>query len=374
MKKLAFLPIFAILLIACSPKTEPVLVIKTVSATTQLNANERPVDFSPFYLFDGNGATSWCEGEEKNGDNSKVIIRLHKPVQFNRIWLQNGFKSAVTKIEKNVSVPDDKTSLLNYKSRAAARALRVSVKLNGKAKGELLVKDIPDQPTSTLELAEILLGDEITIQLADFHLDGRGYNKNDTCLTDIVIGLNDKKGGDVKFPTKFFYKDGIEKDWKDYYTLVLEEDYRYLSNNAVFARCISQLTDCQGYTRTSYEIVSGNPFQFIWLRPDVGMPPTGAVLFQEEFSGEDGDSSFKFYRLRPEMHTVETGLYYDVLEPAGEEPVGRLAIRWVKNTDLKLHELADDPSKTKHHYLIEVTSEPLGKEPVRVHYILSKAK
>lgn len=359
-------------LASCSPKTEPLLVVKNVKASSQLNASERPVDYSPFYVLDGNGATSWCEGEDKNGDTTVVTIELVKPIRFNRIWLQNGFKSAVTKTEKNATVPDEKTSMANYKSRAAARALKISAKLSGKPKGELLVKEIPDQPASVLQLTEPLLGDEITIQLADFHIEGRGYLKNDTCLTDIAFGLNDSKQGDVKFPIRFFYKEGIEKEWPDYYKLVLEEDYKYLSNNAYFAKCLSQPADCPGYSRILSGEVSVGHFLFTWLRPDL-IAPTGAQVFLE-VSSEDEGADTEFYRLRPLMHTVETGLYYDVLQPAGEEPAGRLAIRWVKNTDLKLHELANDPGKTKYHYLLEVSSEPFGQEPIIFNYILSKAK
>ncbi len=244
LKSLLYLVMITTVVSACGPGVEfgKEVVIKDVVASSSKLEATRPDLYSPFFLVDGDGTTSWCEGKDDYGSNESVFIRLQKPIRFNKIYLYNGYQSGAKGGEGlSHGMSSEKLADAQFRSQPVISHLMVTATLTAKNKKTVTKMDraleIPlDKGYQVLTLPKTLEGNEIQLEIKIINPVKNASWLKDVCMTDIRFGYIDQDKADKNIPVypTVFEHNGVRVTWDKYKSNALMDIWNYVSLNSYY--------------------------------------------------------------------------------------------------------------------------------------------
>lgn len=229
---------------SCGPKVDYAkqMLVEDVVATSTKEEAKRPDWYSPYFLLDGNGASSWCEGKEDYGVNESVYIKLKQPIRFNKIMLYNGKRSgAAGSPYLSGGQKSTKTADASFNDNPTISHLFISSTLiSGKKKTvsklDKAVEIPSDKAYQEISLPKTLSGSEIQLQIKVYNpVKGKSWRK-DVCMSEVRFGFEDKenpKESISSYPVAFEYNSVIV-DWEKFKTNKLQGVWQYISFNSYY--------------------------------------------------------------------------------------------------------------------------------------------
>lgn len=306
---------FLIIFFSCKNRVDQVLV-RTIEASSALDADIDPSLYHSFYMFDENPKTSWCARD----NTSTIQVVLDEFISFNALRIRKG-KLARYETQK----PIKKITLKVYKNNFAEKPEVAEVSLLPLLKKW---KQLPKKPID-LPLGKEMYGKNLQIILGEKEKKQNLKSKPIYCLSSIGFG-NKEEGQELRLMPILFKKGPLYQTPKQFFKNQYQVFFEYTNQNRKNTSCVLEAS-CH---RKRFRIQSANTgkikFGFPWEKAADQSQKIDKPYY---IVPSNTNNFFVHLDLHP-MQSNENGINYQVFNAANQLPEGSLTLQWDKSKGL----------------------------------------